>query len=107
MVIAHRLSTIRQADLILVVDAGRILESGSHAELLARGGAYAHLYAQQFRATARRPGGAGAQPATTPLAASVRWASRWAGRKCPRSGRYGRQPPTAPGRACRGGSSAV
>ncbi|MCT1549182.1 ABC transporter ATP-binding protein [Brevibacterium casei] len=48
LVIAHRLSTIRQADTILVVEAGRIVESGSHAELIARGGRYAELYATQF-----------------------------------------------------------
>lgn len=48
LVIAHRLSTIRQADTILVVEGGRIVESGSHAELIARGGRYAELYATQF-----------------------------------------------------------
>jgi subfamily B ATP-binding cassette protein MsbA len=48
LVIAHRLSTIVDADLIYVVDHGRIVESGSHAELLARGGTYARLYALQF-----------------------------------------------------------
>jgi len=47
VVIAHRLSTIVDADRILVVDGGRIVESGSHAELLARGGLYAELYRTQ------------------------------------------------------------
>jgi ATP-binding cassette, subfamily B, bacterial len=48
LVIAHRLSTIREADRILVVDGGRIVESGAHDELLARGGLYADLYRTQF-----------------------------------------------------------
>ena len=48
VVIAHRLSTIRAADLILVVEDGRIVERGTHAELLARGGRYAELYRTQF-----------------------------------------------------------
>jgi ATP-binding cassette, subfamily B, multidrug efflux pump len=47
-VIAHRLSTIRDADLILVMDAGTIVEQGTHAQLLASGGAYATLYNAQF-----------------------------------------------------------
>ena len=47
-VIAHRLSTIRDAELILVMDRGKILEQGTHAELLARGGFYHELYASQF-----------------------------------------------------------
>lgn len=47
-VIAHRLSTIRDADLILVVNHGSIVEQGTHDELLARGGAYADLYNSQF-----------------------------------------------------------
>ena len=49
LVIAHRLSTIERADRILVLDAGRVVESGSHAELLATGGLYARLHALQFR----------------------------------------------------------
>jgi ATP-binding cassette subfamily B protein len=48
LVIAHRLSTIREADQILVVDAGRIVERGTHAELLAAGGLYADLHHTQF-----------------------------------------------------------
>jgi ATP-binding cassette subfamily B protein len=48
LVIAHRLSTVRDADLILVVDEGRIVEFGRHEELLARGGVYAELYRTQF-----------------------------------------------------------
>jgi ATP-binding cassette subfamily B multidrug efflux pump len=48
-VIAHRLSTIRDADLILVMEAGRIVESGNHDELLAARGAYYRLYNTQFR----------------------------------------------------------
>ena len=48
IVIAHRLSTILAADLILVMDRGQIIERGTHTELLARGGLYAHLYETQF-----------------------------------------------------------
>jgi len=48
VVIAHRLSTIRSADLILVVEDGRIIERGRHSDLLAAGGRYAELYATQF-----------------------------------------------------------
>jgi ATP-binding cassette subfamily B protein len=47
-VIAHRLSTIRDADLILVMNEGSVIEKGTHAELLAHGGFYADLYNSQF-----------------------------------------------------------
>ncbi len=48
LVIAHRLSTIEKADLILVMDGGRIIERGRHSDLLAQNGAYAHLHSLQF-----------------------------------------------------------
>ena len=54
LVIAHRLSTIRSADTILVVDDGRIVESGTHEELLALGRRYADLYRTQFADGERR-----------------------------------------------------
>ena len=49
LVIAHRLSTIERADQVLVLDEGRVVEAGTHAELLAREGVYAQLYRAQFR----------------------------------------------------------
>ncbi len=52
LVIAHRLSTIVQADLILVVEDGRIVESGSHEELIQKDGLYNRLYKTQFRESA-------------------------------------------------------
>jgi subfamily B ATP-binding cassette protein MsbA len=48
LVIAHRLSTIESADMILVMDHGRIVERGSHRELIAKNGAYARLHSMQF-----------------------------------------------------------
>ena len=49
LVIAHRLSTVTRADRIVVIEAGRIVEEGSHDELLALGGSYKRLYDLQFR----------------------------------------------------------
>jgi len=59
IIIAHRLSTVRDAELILVVDDGRIVEQGRHAELMDRGGLYSRLYEMQFR---REAAAAGAAP---------------------------------------------
>ena len=48
LVIAHRLSTVRSADLILVIEGGRVVESGRHSDLIASRGLYADLYRTQF-----------------------------------------------------------
>ncbi|MEO7151351.1 MAG: ATP-binding cassette domain-containing protein, partial [Burkholderiaceae bacterium] len=55
IVIAHRLSTIERADRIVALEGGQVVEQGSHAELLARGGLYARLHALQFRGDAAPP----------------------------------------------------
>lgn len=60
LVIAHRLSTIEHADQVLVLDQGRLVERGTHAELLAHGGLYAHLHRMQFREADGASGGADA-----------------------------------------------
>ena len=49
LIIAHRLSTVRRADRLVVLNHGRLVEEGTHADLLARGGLYARLYQRQFR----------------------------------------------------------
>ncbi|KPV41600.1 hypothetical protein AN478_00460 [Thiohalorhabdus denitrificans] len=54
LVIAHRLATIQRADAIAVMDSGRVVEQGSHAELLARGGIYAYLWETQFATPAEQ-----------------------------------------------------
>jgi ATP-binding cassette, subfamily B, bacterial len=73
VVIAHRLSTIREADLILVVEDGRVVERGTHAELLVAGGRYAELHRTQFDQPRPGEGPADDAPAgatVAPLAAS-------------------------------------
>jgi hypothetical protein len=59
VVIAHRLSTVRAADLILVLEDGRIVERGTHTELLAARGRYEQLHRTQFSEDAAGSGGAG------------------------------------------------
>ena len=56
--IAHRLSTVLAADVILVFDRGRLVERGSHSELIGRGGLYADLYERQFLVNERANGSA-------------------------------------------------
>jgi len=81
-VIAHRLSTIRDADLILVMESGAIVEQGTHEELLAKGGAYARLYDAQFAAPTE---------VEEPAVEDPRLAMAMAGRA---AGAQGAQPPT-------------
>jgi ATP-binding cassette subfamily B protein len=77
LVIAHRLSTVREADELLVVDDGRIVERGRHAELLAAGGLYAELYRTQFADQDEGTAADGNGYATLPLSpAPSRWAPR-------------------------------
>lgn len=67
LTIAHRLSTVRRADLICVLDRGRIVETGRHDDLVARGGLYTRLHRKQFGLTASD----GAEPNLAPPAAAV------------------------------------
>ena len=55
LVVAHRLSTVVNADRICVIAAGRVVESGSHKDLLARSGLYADLFSTQFASAEARP----------------------------------------------------
>ena len=68
LVIAHRLSTVREADELLVIDDGRIVERGTHSSLLAENGLYAELYRTQFadQESDEQPGTAQPEPAGTP-----------------------------------------
>ncbi len=75
-VIAHRLSTIRDADIILVMEDGHIVEKGSHAELLERDGAYARLYAAQFSGAADDLDEQGVAASGRPVLAGARMAPR-------------------------------
>jgi ABC-type multidrug transport system fused ATPase/permease subunit len=57
LVIAHRLATVQRADMLLVIDGGRIVERGAHEELLALNGVYTHLYQTQFLSAEPAPVG--------------------------------------------------
>jgi ATP-binding cassette subfamily B protein len=71
IVIAHRLSTIREADQILVIDEGRVLERGRHEELLDRGGLYSELYHTQFARQESRQDREGREDAVSAAASQV------------------------------------
>jgi ATP-binding cassette subfamily B protein len=57
IIIAHRLATVQRADRIIVLDDGRVVESGTHAALVAQGGVYANLAALQFQSHAVQDAG--------------------------------------------------
>ena len=80
IVIAHRLSTIESADLIAVVDGGRIIEQGTHSELLAKKGAYSALYEAQFEKSAKpqiKNDYSGYSPTTINLSPESRLVDSW------------------------------
>jgi ATP-binding cassette subfamily B protein len=85
IVIAHRLSTILSADCILVMDQGRVIQSGTHAELLAQGGLYAQLYREQFER--EQTGVSIPENAGAPVTSEEPIASPWAGSRATRGGR--------------------
>jgi ABC-type multidrug transport system fused ATPase/permease subunit len=69
LVIAHRLATVMGADVIFVMDQGRIVEAGNHGELLAQGGLYARLSKLQFRDAESSVDSMADQPANAPAPA--------------------------------------
>ncbi len=85
-VIAHRLSTVRNADQILVMERGRIVESGTHRQLLAAGGRYRELYEKQYRRERDRFVNPGEELAAVPVAAPAAAGSPGAAPPIPRPG---------------------